>query len=215
MTTLQHLKTNKIIAIIRGVSNNDLIPLVKALYAGGIRSIEITYNQSGNLNFTTTGIQQIIELGYEDLCVGAGSVLSIAQVDMAYNAGAKYIISPNTDPDIILQTKKHGMVSMPGAMTPSEIVYAHKIGADIVKVFPANILGPSYFKSIMAPINHIFLSAVGGINEKNICEFQQIGINSFGISNGIIDKKAISLNDYNSIVNNAKRIVSLVNGKDN
>ena len=215
MTTLEHLKENKIIAIIRGVSNDDLIPLVNALYNGGVRSIEMTFNQNGDLNLTSLGIKNICELGYTDLCVGAGSVLSPSQVDMAYKAGAKYIISPNTDSEVIAQTKKHGMVSMPGAMTPTEIIYAHNIGADIVKIFPAGILGPSYFKAIMAPINHIFLSAVGGINEHNINDFLKVGIRSFGISNAIVDKKAIASKHYDAITRNAKLLVSLVNSKEN
>ena len=158
--TKRLIEQNKVIVIVRGQYGEKLLKLARALYDGGIRMLEITFDQSDPENLTKT--PQAIKLISDEIpgmLVGAGTVMTTVQVDAAVAAGAEYIISPNTDEEIIRYTKEKGIVSIPGAMTPSEIAAAHKYGADFVKVFPVCDLGVAYIKNIRAPLSHIKLVA--------------------------------------------------------
>ena len=148
----------KVVAIIRGL-DSGYEGLVQALYDGGIRAVEVTFNQKDPALWckTTDAIRQIKDLMGDKMTVGAGTVTSVELAELAYEAGAQFIVSPDTDPDVIRRTKELGMVSMPGALTPSEIKQAHKAGADFVKVFPVGNLGSSYIKAVRGPLNHIRL----------------------------------------------------------
>ncbi len=201
---LSYIRENRIIAIIRGAEVDKVTEIAKALAEGGVYCIEVTFNQSGRPEDTAESIRRIIALGDERICVGAGTVLTAQQVTMAKDAGAKYIISPNTNLEVIRLTKELGMVSIPGAFTPTEIVAAYDAGADIVKLFPAGNLGTAYIKAIRAPINHIPLSAVGGVSLENILDFRKAGIECFGIGSNIIDKKAVEAGDYRVITEKAR-----------
>ena len=149
----------KIIAIVRGVSADVCMPVAQALYAGGIRLMEITYNQSAPETWeqTAAAIGEVAEAFRGRMFAGAGTVTNTRLVEMTAKAGGRYIISPNTNAEVIRRTKELGLVSIPGAMTPSEILTAHDAGADYVKLFPASELGIGYLKAIRAPISHVKL----------------------------------------------------------
>ena len=129
---------------------------------GGIRLIEITFDQRGAPEDTANAIRLVAQNYSGDVCVGAGTVMATAQLAAAIAAGANYIISPNVNLEVIHETKRSGLVSIPGALTPSEIACAHENGADFVKVFPASAMGLEYIKAIRAPVSNIPLLAVGG-----------------------------------------------------
>ena len=131
--------------------------------------------------------------------IGAGTVLTEKQVDMTKAAGGCFIISPNTDEAVIAHTRLEGMVSIPGALTPTEIVTAHKAGADFVKLFPVSSLGASYIKAVSAPLSHIKLLAVGGVTPENMDEYFAAGAVGFGIGANIVDKKLVEAEDYAGI----------------
>ena len=120
------------------------------------------------------------------MLVGAGTVTNTHLVDLTHAHGGQYIISPDTNVSVIKKTKELGMISMPGAMTPSEVITAHNAGADIVKLFPASDLGPRYLKAVRAPLNHIKIMAVGGINQKNMPDFLAAGACGFGVGGGTL-----------------------------
>ena len=122
----------------------------------------------------------------------------------AADAGARYIMSPNVDPEVIACTKELGLVSMPGAMTPSEILEAHKLGADIVKLFPSGYLGFGYIKDILGPISHVKLCATGGVNEDNWGTYLDYGFVGAGVSSRLSDKKLIAAGDFEEITRRAK-----------
>lgn len=203
-SVLEYIKKSQLIAIMRGLPAEKIPQVAEALNKGGVNCIEVTFNQKGDFNDTAKGIKSIIALNIPELCVGAGTVLTVEQVDIAYKAGAKYIISPDTNLDVIKHTKELGLVSIPGSLTPTEITAAYNLGADIVKLFPAGNLGPGYIKAIKAPISHIPLAAVGGIKLENIREFKDAGINCFGIAKYIIDEDAVANDDYDAIAKKAK-----------
>ena len=134
-----------------------------------------------------------------DAVVGAGTVMTPEQAEAARAAGACFAISPNTDTEVIRAVKRLGMVSVPGALTPTEIVTAYNAGADIVKVFPAGTMGVEYFKQIKAPLSHIPLAAVGGLSHKNAADFASAGAAAFGISGSLYDKKLIAEGDLEGV----------------
>lgn len=206
------IEKEKIIVIVRGVEKEKLIPLAEAMYVGGIRLLEVTYSANGKVSDEETAENiSILAKHFEGrMYIGAGTVLTEKQVELTAKVGGGFIISPDTCPEVIRKTRELGLVSMPGALTPSEMQIAHRNGADFVKLFPITSLGASYVKAVKAPLSHLKILAVGGVNENNIAEYLKAGINGFGLGSNIIDKKKIAENDWAGITNLAKKYVSLV-----
>lgn len=211
MNTLDFISQNKVITICRRVYGEDLLKLADALYAGGIKMIEVTFDQADPDCIEKTGecIRALCGRFGGKMMFGAGTVLNAEQVEAAAKAGARYIISPNVDADVIAKTKELGLVSMPGAMTPSEILTAHKLGADIVKLFPAGYLGFGYIKDILGPISHVKLCATGGVTEENWGKYLEFGFAGAGISGRLCDKKCIAAGDFEEITRRAKVFVDI------
>lgn len=206
------IEKEKIIVIVRGVEKEKLIPLAEAMYVGGIRLLEVTYSANGKVSDEETAENiSILAKHFEGrMYIGAGTVLTEKQVELTAKVGGGFIISPDTCPEVIRKTRELGLVSMPGALTPSEMQIANRNGADFVKLFPITNLGASYVKAVKAPLSHLKILAVGGVNENNIAEYLKAGINGFGLGSNIIDKKKIAENDWAGITNLAKKYVSLV-----
>lgn len=210
---IQTIKTSKIIAIVRGVESSRLIPLAEALYDGGIRLMEITYSADGSVSDSETAdnIGSLTKHFKGKMYIGAGTVLTEDQVKKTFNDGGQFIISPNTDSEVIKYTKKLGMVSIPGALTPSEAETAKLAGADFVKLFPITSMGASYVKAITAPLSHILFLAVGGVTPQNVREYLDAGVCGFGIGSNIINKDYISSGDYGKITELAREYFSAIN----
>lgn len=191
----------KVISIIRAVGSDRIIPVADALYKGGIRLIEVTFDQKDPecIAKTSSSIKKLKEYFSDNVFIGAGTVMNTDQVNAAYEAGAGYIISPDTNSEVISLTVKLAMTSIPGAFTPGEIVQAHNYGASYVKIFPAGVLGPGYIKAVTAPLSHIKLLAVGGVDENNMEDFFKAGVKGFGIGSNIVDKKAAEEGRYDDI----------------
>ena len=209
---IDNVKKKKLIAIVRGMEPDYMLSLGQALYDGGIDMIEVTFNQSATDHYAATvkGIEILKEHFQDRVLVGAGTVLTTEQVDLAKAAGAGYIITPSTDPEVISYAKEQDLVAMPGALTPSEAVAAWKAGADFVKIFPAGNLGPAYLKAIRAPLSHIPFLAVGGINEKNIPDFLKAGAAGFGVGGNLVNKEWIMNGETDKITQLAKAFVQAV-----
>ena len=209
---IQQSEQEKIIAIVRGVGPEQCMKVADALYAGGIRLMEITYNQKDPASFQATAdaISAITKAYEGRMFVGAGTVTTTELVELTAKAGGKFIISPDTNPDVIRRTRELDMVSMPGALTPTEIMTAHRAGADYVKLFPAGDLGPNYVKAVRAPISHVKMTAVGGINEKNMADFLKAGVCGFGIGGNLANKAWIEAGEFDKITETARAMVAVV-----
>ncbi|MBU9737498.1 bifunctional 4-hydroxy-2-oxoglutarate aldolase/2-dehydro-3-deoxy-phosphogluconate aldolase [Diplocloster agilis] len=182
-------RESKLIAIIREVDRRDIVETVAALLAGGISCVEVTFDHTGSAGIRNTldCLDAIRERFAEQVILGAGTVLSPGEVELAEKHNARFIISPNTDPAVIRTAKEAGMLSMPGALTPSEITSAYEAGADIVKLYPIDILGVGYVKAVKGPLKHIPMSAVGGITPGNVREFLDSGALCVGIGGNLVN----------------------------
>lgn len=209
---LKKILDSKIIAIVRGVSSGDIVNLTNALLMGGVCCIEVTFDQTSKEkeNDTLSSIKTIVQTFGDEVCVGAGTVMTLEQVNLAVQAGAQYIISPNVDETIIRETKRLGKVSIPGAMTPSEVSFAYNCGADIVKLFPAGVLGVEYFKAVKAPLKHIPLAAVAGITLDNCEKFLKAGAVAIGCASNIIDPKLVAQKNYEEITAKAQAYSEII-----
>lgn len=209
---IEDIIANKIIAIIRGVEREKLIPMAQAMYDGGIRLMEITYDAKGNTSDeeTAENIAMLADCFAGKMFIGAGTVLTEKQVMLTKSAGGQFIISPDTYENVIVKTRELNMVSIPGALTPTEIQAAYRYGADFVKLFPITNLGTEYVKAVKAPLSHIKLLAVGGINEINMSDYSKAGVSGFGIGSNIANKKLIDAEDYHAITELSKKYTQVI-----
>lgn len=207
---IQKVIDKRIVAIVRGVYGEDCVNLAKALYAGGIELMEVTFDQSNPDLYTRTSdtIAQLVSQMGDKMIFGAGTVTSLQTLELAKNAGARFVVSPDTNEAVIKATVAAGMVSMPGAMTPTEILTAHEYGADFVKVFPTSGLGASYIKAVCGPINHVRLLAVGGVSEKNVAEFLKAGCVGAGVGGNLVNKEWIKNGEFEKITAVAKELMA-------
>lgn len=210
---IESVEKEKIVVIVRGVEKEKLIPLAEAMYNGGIRLLEITYDATGKTpdEETAANIEMLAKHFEGRMYIGAGTVIRPNQVELTAKAGGKFIISPDTNKEIIEKTRELGLVSMPGALTPTEIADAARFGADFVKLFPVNAFGTEYVKAVKAPLSHVKLLAVGGVDEKNIADYAKAGACGFGIGSNIVNKKLIEEGAFDKITELAKEFLAALN----
>ena len=206
------IEENKLITILRGVPGEKLLAVAEAMYEGGIRLMEITYSADGKVPDAKVAgnIAMLAKHFAGRMLIGAGTVLNAEQVRLTKEAGGAFIISPNTDERVIKETNACGMISIPGALTPTEICQAHLYGADFVKLFPVSTMGPEYVKAVKAPLSHVRLLAVGGVDENNMATYLNAGACGFGIGSNIVDKKRIKEDDFAGITFLARKFVAVV-----
>ena len=209
---VQQISDGKIVAIVRGVRSDRIVETAKALKDGGITLLEVTFDQTSEATVqdTLTSLKLLTEKLGDQISLGAGTVISPKQVEMAAQAGANYIISPNVNVNVIQKTKELGLVSIPGALTPSEAVTAYEAGADFVKLFPAGVLGTAYIKALLAPLKYIPVLAVGGVNVDNVKDFLKAGCKGVGVGGNLVDVKAIYNGEYDKITAVAKSYINAI-----
>ena len=209
---IKDIEKHKIIVIMRGFSNEQLIRTAEAMEKGGIRLVEVTFDQSGKIKNeqTAESIRMLKEHFSGRLRIGAGTVMTERQAELACEAGAEFIISPDCYEGVIKRTRELGMVSIPGAFTPTEAANAHRYGADFVKLFPNSEVGVSYLKALIAPLSHIKFLAVGGINAENMKSYLNAGAWGIGVATAIADKKAVAAGNYAAITELARRFTSQI-----
>lgn len=184
---LQQIRKERLIVILRGIPEDKLIPTVGAVLEGGCSLVEVTFDHTSREAMDTTlrGISALREHFGDALFVGAGTVLDCGDVFAAKSAGASFMISPHTDKGVITATRKMGLVSIPGAYTPTEIVNAYQWGADFVKLFPLTGNPAEYIRAVRAPLKHIPMLAVGGVSPDNLPEIMTTGVSGVGVGSGI------------------------------
>ncbi len=208
------IEREKLVMIVRGVPAEQMIPLAEAMYRGGVRVMECTFDASEK----TPDIETAATIGrlakhFEGrMLIGAGTVIKESQVELTAKNGGRFIVSPDTSESVIRKTKQLGLVSLPGAFTPSEATAAHRAGADFVKLFPISNIGAAYLKAIKAPLSHIKFLAVGGVRLENMADYLAAGASGFGIGVTDADKKALAEGNYAAIEEKCRAYVAIAKG---
>jgi 2-dehydro-3-deoxyphosphogluconate aldolase / (4S)-4-hydroxy-2-oxoglutarate aldolase len=185
--TLERILTTGIVAILRTKSGEQLPEVARALVDGGIDVIEVTLTVPGALEIVSA---LKAELGDRAL-VGVGTVLDPQTARSALAAGAEFVVGPALNPDVVRLCNRYDKVVMPGAFTPTEIFAAWEAGADIVKVFPSDSVGPSYLKAIKGPFPDIRLMPTGGVNLQTLADFINAGACCVGVGSSLLEPAAI------------------------
>lgn len=198
----------KVIVVCRGIAEEEIVKVAQALYDGGISFMEVPFDQKNPDTFELTArkISAVRKALDGKMHVGAGTVITMEQFELAKAAGAEIIVSPTLEEDVIIATKEAGLVSMPGCATPSEITKAYKLGADLIKLFPSSVITMKTIKEISVPLNHIPLVCFGGVNADNIGEVLATGVVGVGMGGAVLDKEAVANKDYNKITELAKAV---------
>jgi 2-dehydro-3-deoxyphosphogluconate aldolase/(4S)-4-hydroxy-2-oxoglutarate aldolase len=195
-----------VVAVIRAKSKDQLMDITSALLEGGVPSIEVTMSTPKAI----AGIEQLADKFGDKAIVGVGTVLDASTARDAIAAGAQFVVSPITDPDVIATTIRYGKVSVPGAFTPTEIVRAWTLGGDVIKVFPATALGPQYLKDLLAPLPQLKLTPTGGVDAKNAGAWIKAGAVCVGAGSSLVSKDALAKNDWAAVATAARAFVDAV-----
>ncbi|TCC96865.1 bifunctional 4-hydroxy-2-oxoglutarate aldolase/2-dehydro-3-deoxy-phosphogluconate aldolase [Pedobacter psychroterrae] len=174
--TIAHIESAKVVAIIRSDNEKDVRPMLANLIASGITALEITANTPGFCAHILW-----VKREFPEILVGAGTITTVELAKQAIGAGAQFLVTPNMNADVIGAAKNAGVVSLMGAMTPTEIATGLQQGADFIKLFPAGTLGTDYLKAVLAPFRGCKIIAVGGINAANAAEWLQAGAVGIGV----------------------------------
>jgi 2-dehydro-3-deoxyphosphogluconate aldolase / (4S)-4-hydroxy-2-oxoglutarate aldolase len=210
-SVLSEILKRKAVAVIRAKEPEKLKKIIEAIAKGGITVAEITMT-------VPNAIQLIEKMSNEvddNIIIGVGSVLNKQTALDAIKAGAKYVVSPILKKEIIETAHQNNVPVMPGCFTPTEIQTAFEYGADIIKVFPADVVGMAFFKSILAPMPHLKLMPTGGVSLANAGEWIKAGACAVGLGTALLDKKAIENEDYNALTKNASTIINSINAVTN
>ncbi|MDQ0229254.1 bifunctional 4-hydroxy-2-oxoglutarate aldolase/2-dehydro-3-deoxy-phosphogluconate aldolase [Metabacillus malikii] len=206
MSHIEIIKETGVAAVIRGATKENIVPIAEALSAGGVKVLEITVETPGACGAIETASQQ-----FDDVLVGAGTVLDAETARTAIMAGAKFIFSPTTNPKTIQMAKRYGVVSIPGALTPTEILTAYECGADMIKVFPANVFGPSYIKDVHGPLPQIPIISTGGISVENAGDYIKAGAVGVGVGSSLVNtKKELTAAYLEDITKTAAQFINAV-----
>jgi len=194
------------VAVLRLESPERLRPVVDALIEGGVRAVEVTMT-------TTWALESLAEcaaaLG-DSALLGAGTVLDAETVRMAVSAGARFVVSPTFCPDLIRACRRYDVVSIPGAFTPTEIAAAWEAGADLVKVFPGGLLGPTYIRALRGPLRHLRLMPTGGVTLDNAGDFLAAGAVAVGVGDALVERGTVERGDYAAITERARLLTAVV-----
>lgn len=209
MKGVDFIRENKFIAIFRHIPKEYAKEAARAIYEGGVRIFEITFNPSSETTIEDTKeiIRTVKETLGDSVSVGAGTVLNLEFAKAAHEAGAEFLVSPCTKSEVIRYAKENGMLSIPGAYTPTEIVNAYDMGADIVKVFPVLPDEVKYLKNVMSPLSHIPFIPTGGINPDTVAEFMAAGAVAVAAGATVVTKELVTAGDFATITENARRHV--------
>ena len=203
---LDEILKRKVVAVLRIKEADKLKKIIEAIAEGGLTVAEVTMT-------VPNAIQLIEKMSKEldkNIIFGVGSVLNAEVAEQAIKAGAKYVVSPIFKKEIVDIAHKYNVPAMPGCFTPTEIQTAYEAGADIIKVFPADVLGMAFFKGVLAPMPHLKMMPTGGVSLTNAGEWINAGACAVGIGSALLDKEAIKNENYSKLTDNAKLIMKSV-----
>ena len=194
------------VAVVRLHNTEAAIRVADALHAGGVTALEITVTVPDAFSV----IAAVLKRFGDDVCVGVGTVLAAETVRSAVDAGAQFVVSPVFRSDVIAESHRLGVPAMPGAMTPTEMLTAHEAGADVVKLFPADTLGPGYVRSVLAPMPFLRVMPTGGVTPENVGLWLAAGAVAVGLGGSLVDASLVAKKDWDAITRRARRVADAV-----
>ena len=203
---LQYMLDSGVVAVVRLDSADQLIRTAQAIREGGVTVIEFTMTTP----FALDMIHEAAKTMPKDVLLGAGTVLDPETCRAVILAGAQFVVSPTLNPKVIEMCQRYSKIVVPGALTPTEILTAWECGADIVKVFPASLGGPAYFKDVLAPLPQIRLIPTGGVDLKTTPEFIKAGACAVAVGGNLVDRKAVAEGRFEQITETARKFVEAV-----
>lgn len=206
LARIKKLKESSLVAVIRRQNVEDIRYITDALINGGVNALEITVDSASAYNI----IQDLKKEYKDELLIGAGTVVDAEDARRAIDANADFIFSPNLDIETVKLANENNVISIPGVMTPTEIVNGYKAGADILKVFPAGTLGYDYFKDLQGPLGHIPLMPTGGVTVNNVGHYIKNGAVAVGVGGSLLHKEAIKNKEFNEITKTAIRFFEAI-----
>lgn len=192
-----------VVAIVRLNSADGLAQVAEAIAEGGVRYIEFTMTTPGAL----ATLEQVSGKFGDDVIFGAGTVLDAESARAAILAGARFIVAPNLNPEVVRICNRYSVVSMPGALTPTEIMEAWDLGSDVVKIFPAAQFGPGYIKALLDPLPQVRLAPVGGVDLDNVTSYIQAGAACVGVGSSLVNSKLIAGKDWAALTERARAFI--------
>ena len=206
MDDLKKILDTGIIAIVRVASAADAVDVCGAVSRGGVKTIEVTMTVPGAIE----AIREFKKQSKDDVLLGAGTVLDPETARIVILNGADFIVSPNLNIEVIKMAHRYGKLVIPGTFTPTEILAAWDAGADIVKVFPAGVVGPQYLKDIKGPLPQIRLTPTGGVTLENTPDFIRAGASCVSVATALVDKKALAEKNFDVISEKARQFIEAV-----
>jgi 2-dehydro-3-deoxyphosphogluconate aldolase/(4S)-4-hydroxy-2-oxoglutarate aldolase len=206
-STIDRILKSGLVAIIRADSAGQLTEACEALIEGGVDCIEVTMTTPGALEAIREASQK---LG-DRICIGVGSVLDVVTARLAILAGAEYVVTPVVRLDVITMCQRYSKPVFCGAMTPTEALTAHEAGADFVKIFPSNIVGPAYIAAIKGPLPQLRIVPTGGVDEKTCGDFIKAGCCALGVGGSLVTKEILRDKKWDELTSRAKTLVAAVN----
>jgi 2-dehydro-3-deoxyphosphogluconate aldolase/(4S)-4-hydroxy-2-oxoglutarate aldolase len=204
---LRHVLDCGVVAVVRSPDSQQLVEVSRALADGGVTVVEITMSVPGALDV----LRQVRQALGERVLLGAGTVLDAETARAVLLAGAEYVVAPTVNLDVIRLCRRYDKLVMPGAFTPTEILTAWEAGADIVKVFPAEVVGPAYFKALRGPLPQIRLMPTGGVDLTTAAAFLKAGACCLGVGGQLVEPRAVAERNFDRIRDQARQYMAIVN----
>ncbi|HEU5350190.1 MAG TPA: bifunctional 4-hydroxy-2-oxoglutarate aldolase/2-dehydro-3-deoxy-phosphogluconate aldolase [Terracidiphilus sp.] len=205
-TIQERLERVGLIPVLRAKSVKQAHAVVKAMMAGGVTVVEVTMTVPGAVE-----LLRDLKAGYPELLLGSGTVTTAAEAEATIAAGAEFVVSPSLHTDVIAATKAAKKLSMPGALTPTEVITAHRAGADYVKIFPCSAMGgASYLKSLLAPFPHLKLIPTGGVTLDTAEGFLKAGARALGVGSDLVNLAAVDIGQTETITETARAYLKVI-----
>lgn len=203
---LQRMLHCGIVAVVRAPSGDGMAELSEALAAGGVDAIEITFT----VPKAHRALEEVADRVGDRVLLGAGTVLDPETARIAILAGARFIVSPTINRDVIQLCHRYDRVVVPGAMTPTEVLAAWEAGADVVKIFPSEVVGPAYFKALQGPLPQVRLMPSGGVNLQTAADFLRAGAAVLSVGGALVDPATLAARDFGKLEATARKYVEIV-----
>jgi 2-dehydro-3-deoxyphosphogluconate aldolase/(4S)-4-hydroxy-2-oxoglutarate aldolase len=203
---LQRVMASGIVAVMRARSGELLVDVAEALLAGGVEVLEVTFTVPGAVRV----LERVADRLGDRVLLGAGTVLDPETARAALLAGAEFLVAPTVNLDVIRLCRRYDKIVMPGALTPTEVVTAWEAGADVVKIFPADLGGPSYLKALRAPLPQVRLMPTGGVDLETASSFLRAGACCLGVGGSLVESQAVAQGDMQRIESLARQFVTIV-----